>query len=169
MDIIDIKPSRGGGATFATEVLRDWQIRVGSLTVRLAPLLIMLACACSCRNPDRHQRRDQTLDSLRQIASIVVAIHDRDPKILKNRELHEVLSIASDWQVLSIGEFQSGRFAKDAWGRPFNTSYATTNDGEILTVASSGPNGTSEAGAGDDLSVSIAFKRAAPAEITIHE
>ena len=111
-------------------------------------------------------RYDETRHSLRSLANAVVAIHERDPQTLDKEQLHDILSVASQWGFISIGEYEHGRYEKDAWGNQFGVSYSTTHDADVFTIESCGPNGISEAGEGDDMFVRIVFKDNARPEIT---
>jgi hypothetical protein len=136
---------------------------------RLVPLPLFAVAVASmvggCAS-DRNGPYDQTRNSFNQLAPLIVAVHNRDPVLLKKSTLHDILRSASQLGYLSQGEFEHGFHEQDAWGNAFRISYSTRKESDVFIIASPGPNAT--AGKKEELSLEIVFRHGSEPTIVAH-
>ena len=131
----------------------------------LCLLYVTLATSSmSCVASDRYMLYEMTKAKMSDLAHIITAIHGRDPTLLKNRTLHDIMIVASEYGYISPAEVSSAYYETDVWGNPFRTSYCRYDESDVYIIESSGPeSGTREEVA---LTLKMFFKHGNALEIT---
>ena len=119
-----------------------------------ALVLLVVATGGGCA-VDREPKSDRTENELRELRSIVVALHEDGRDLQSLRRLPEMLAVAARLGYLPQTQYTDKDFENDGWGRPYRWRLSNSGDETCTRILSDGRNGKPEDGEGDDLYLQI--------------